>query len=710
MDLKGLYKLSFSLIIVLAGTLSVVGQQETIQLLTTVSETTRSGKNVQHVMDYLASELNVYIENTRAENIRQFVDELKSDQYDLVYISPFYYSLAKNRGVEIEPLVAYAYEDGNPLEYYSCIIASQSSGINNLNDLTAKENNFSFKFSKSTSTAGHMIPRLQLATEGIRLPELFFANVGFSGTHGELIAEVANGSLDAGSCACSKDDLTNDKIKGIWTSPPIIRDFFASTKSMNVELKEKIKQTLVSMHEEARPEIYQKIINSHKTEDFRRFVSITEEPIEFMLRSIDDVKDIHFFLSYYQDHISQQQEAIIAGDQRLKEQQELLENQQASLKDQIVMIENQSKLLYISLIAIFLTLVAVIVFYRNFKQRKSLSERLEKKAKEFEVQNSELKELSKSKEGLTQMIAHDMKTPLNVVLGLSEKIPDEEKTKEIHQCGKLMQQMVTNMLDIQKYEQKKMFVNFQSVNVKRLVNLSIQYMEFLLNARDIHFSEEIDDDVFVLADSDIFMRVLTNLFSNAVKYNPAGSSLSVQVERIGKRVKVIISDTGEGIHPDDLPFIFDKFWQVDSKKSGRIQSTGLGLTFCKMAMEAHGQTIEATSKVGVGTTFTLYFESAPRDKNVQPAKMKKKVEKNHDTISSNDLQQIDELIERIKNIPLYKYTTITNELRKDLSTPRVEEWKAKVIAAAGNWNQDQYMSLLSFTTSEKSKSANYEQV
>jgi two-component system sensor histidine kinase/response regulator len=112
--------------------------------------------------------------------------------------------------------------------------------------------------------------------------------------------------------------------------------------------------------------------------------------------------------------------------------------------------------------------------------------------------------------------------------------------------------------------------------------------------------------VTVDCDPQIIERVIMNLLGNALKFTPAKGSIVVAVMQNGERCRVEVRDTGRGIPPEYLERVFDKFQQVEARKERKMYSTGLGLTFCKLAVEAHQGQIGVNSTVGVGSTF--WFE------------------------------------------------------------------------------------------------------
>jgi signal transduction histidine kinase len=116
----------------------------------------------------------------------------------------------------------------------------------------------------------------------------------------------------------------------------------------------------------------------------------------------------------------------------------------------------------------------------------------------------------------------------------------------------------------------------------------------------------------LVADQAMLIRTLVNLLSNAIKFTPEGGTVTVSVrfDHAGPSLQFSVIDTGEGIPPEAFGRIFEKFGQVDSRQGGRTMSTGLGLTFCKLAVEAHGGHIWVESALGEGSRFRFLSHRA----------------------------------------------------------------------------------------------------
>lgn len=229
---------------------------------------------------------------------------------------------------------------------------------------------------------------------------------------------------------------------------------------------------------------------------------------------------------------------------------------------------------------------------------------------------TEIKKLEKAKESLTQMIVHDLRNPLNIAMqdvyflqkSLKDSLSEQDQNMFLIFFTKLaeMRSMISNLLSISKMEEGKLALKYESINIADLINEITNDMKIAAGTKEI--SAEISSDLTRLnADRDIIKRVISNLIGNALKFTPAGSCVKVLVNDDKKNKSVVISvkDQGEGI-PEEYKYkIFDKFFQVHDKKVTKNIGEGLGLAFCKMAVEAHGGNIWVESKVGEGSTF--YF-------------------------------------------------------------------------------------------------------
>ena len=225
-----------------------------------------------------------------------------------------------------------------------------------------------------------------------------------------------------------------------------------------------------------------------------------------------------------------------------------------------------------------------------------------------------LQELEKLRDDLTGMIIHDLRTPLtSVIAGMQtlELVGDlNEDQREMMDIaiegGETLLGMINDLLDVEKMESGTMQLEYSDLRAEGLVKGAIGQVASLAESKDLKLIQHIAPDLpFFSGDASKLTRTLVNLLGNAIKFTPAGGTITVETRRSEdeKSIVFLVSDTGEGIPEESFERIFEKFGQVASRKAGRMMSTGLGLTFCKLAVEAHGGHIGVESTPGEGAMF-----------------------------------------------------------------------------------------------------------
>jgi PAS domain S-box-containing protein len=232
--------------------------------------------------------------------------------------------------------------------------------------------------------------------------------------------------------------------------------------------------------------------------------------------------------------------------------------------------------------------------------------------KQIEALNVQLQDLDKAKQDLTHMIVHDLRTPMTSLISglqtvplLGEMNPDQTEFLDMAlQGSQTLLGMVNDLLDISKMEDGSMNLERTEVMVAPLIEQAFAQVRSLATSKGITLATKLDDQlVLPSADEEKLRRVLINLLGNALKFTPQGGTVTVLVTLELSGLRFAVKDTGEGIPKEAFEKIFEKFGQVEGRKSGRKNSTGLGLTFCKMAVEAHGGMIWVESELGQGSTF-----------------------------------------------------------------------------------------------------------
>ena len=235
----------------------------------------------------------------------------------------------------------------------------------------------------------------------------------------------------------------------------------------------------------------------------------------------------------------------------------------------------------------------------------------------------QLSELERLRAEFVGVASHELKTPINVILGyldlLQEGIYGEvtPKQREIHETltkqAHSLTRLVKRLLDISRFEASGGKLDVRQVNLHRLLTTLETSFSILAKQREIVFRVDHGDDLpaTVFWDEDRINEVLGNLISNAFKFTQRGGNVAMTVVPVEEAVQVTVADSGAGISEDQLPHIFDKFYQADNQAQAATKGTGLGLAIAKEIVEAHGGQISVESRVGIGTTFVVGLPIEP---------------------------------------------------------------------------------------------------
>jgi len=235
----------------------------------------------------------------------------------------------------------------------------------------------------------------------------------------------------------------------------------------------------------------------------------------------------------------------------------------------------------------------------------------------YQRMTSQLAELDKLKAEFVSVASHELKTPINVIVGylelLQENIYGELNPKQREICATLGKQaqtltrLVKRLLDISRFEAGGGKLERRQIDLDRFLHTFESSFQVLALQREISFRVVRGDDLpaHVLWDEDRINEVLGNLLSNAFKFTDRGGTVELAVEGLDNEVTITVRDSGAGIPPEQLPHIFEKFYQANNQAQSSSRGTGLGLAIAREIVEAHGGSISVSSSMGVGTTFTI---------------------------------------------------------------------------------------------------------
>jgi two-component system sensor histidine kinase BaeS len=238
-------------------------------------------------------------------------------------------------------------------------------------------------------------------------------------------------------------------------------------------------------------------------------------------------------------------------------------------------------------------------------------------ARSFQAMTSQLNELDKLKAEFVSIASHELKTPINVIIGYLQLLEEgvygdlTPQQRKIHKTivaqANTLQRLVKQLLDISRFEAGGGRLELRDVQIATIRKDLENAFHVLALQREVRFCVEERPGVpeVVHWDVDRINEVLGNLLANAFKFTPHGGSVTLVIEPIEEGVRMQVRDTGAGIPPAQLPHIFEKFYQADNQGSARAAGSGLGLAIAKQIVDAHGGSITCESTVGVGTTFTI---------------------------------------------------------------------------------------------------------
>ncbi len=246
----------------------------------------------------------------------------------------------------------------------------------------------------------------------------------------------------------------------------------------------------------------------------------------------------------------------------------------------------------------------------------------------LEAANKELERATRLKDDFLANMSHELRTPLNSIMGVSESLLeniysplDEKQAKAIsmiHRNGQHLLELINDILDLSKIESNNLHLEFSYTSIQSLCNNCLTFIQSQASKKKIKISTQISD-IFMKAwiDERRVRQALINLLSNAVKFTPVGGQITLAAEKSDSSDQIVlsVSDTGIGIHPDHIPFLFKPFFQVESAFSRGYAGTGLGLSLVSRIVSLHHGTMSVTSELGKGSCFQI---SIPHN-STQPA-------------------------------------------------------------------------------------------
>lgn len=224
-------------------------------------------------------------------------------------------------------------------------------------------------------------------------------------------------------------------------------------------------------------------------------------------------------------------------------------------------------------------------------------------------------ESNRLKDEFLATVSHELRTPLTAILGWSRMLEagslDEEVAERaietIHRNAKAQSQIIDDILDVSRIITGNLYLELQPIELAPVLEAAINVVRPTADAKSIQIETEFDSQLAVVSgDGNRLQQVIWNLVSNAVKFTQNGGRVRVALHQVDSQVEISVTDNGQGINSDFLPFVFDRFRQADSTTTRQHGGLGLGLAIARHIVEIHGGTIHGTSQgEGTGATFSV---------------------------------------------------------------------------------------------------------
>lgn len=337
---------------------------------------------------------------------------------------------------------------------------------------------------------------------------------------------------------------------------------------------------------------------------------------------------------------------------------------------------------------------------------------IEAQAKELMEVNEKLVRADRLRNALAAMIVHDLKNPLNMILNYS-------KDSRITSAGNQMLSLVQNILDIQKYENDRMMLNKHRVAIGTVIEKSFASVTYFAAQHGIRIVCKVPQGIEFNIDAEVVERIFTNLLTNALKYAPLNSDVLVDLKMGEDGYAVFnICDKGPGIPMDKQNLIFEKYGSYNEQMLGRVKPTGLGLTFCKMAVEAHGGTIGFTSKLGEGTCMWFTLPICVNSMALDECKEELDEENLSNLLavqlvfqSEEEEQTFRKVVEALLDVEVYKASSIRKVLNEAMpkGNASISEWTNMLLSSIWSGNEYRYRQQLKVALRFTSTNSNWQE-
>lgn len=249
----------------------------------------------------------------------------------------------------------------------------------------------------------------------------------------------------------------------------------------------------------------------------------------------------------------------------------------------------------------------------DLKQRVEVSsgDEIGELADSFNSMASNLSEQERLRQNMVSDISHELRSPLSNIKGYLEGLkdgvlePDRDLFDSLYQESRLLERLVDDLHDLSMAEAGQLNLDKKTVSLEDVISESLGSISSDAEEKDLQIEADIENSLLVCVDPARIGEVLRNLLTNAVRYSEEGGKIKIRARKEGGEVVLSVSDSGEGIPDEDIPYVFDRFYRVDKSRSRSTGGSGLGLTIAREIVEAHEGEIWVESEEGRGSTFTF---------------------------------------------------------------------------------------------------------
>lgn len=248
------------------------------------------------------------------------------------------------------------------------------------------------------------------------------------------------------------------------------------------------------------------------------------------------------------------------------------------------------------------------------ERKRAEQERAEMLTRE-QAARKQAEEANRLKDEFLATVSHELRTPITAIVGwihllrggLLDEADSVRALETIERNARSQTQLINDLLDISRVISGKLRLEIRQIEIAHVIEAAVEAVRPAAAAKKIELQTALNPEVnLVRADPDRLQQVVWNLLSNAIKFTPQGGRVLVQLRRAGSDAQIVVRDTGEGINPEFLPFVFDRFRQADGSTTREHGGLGLGLAIVRHLIELHGGTVMADSQgPGQGATFTV---------------------------------------------------------------------------------------------------------